>query len=103
MLGYLVIAALACSIGFVLAGILASNRTGALSDRLALAERTLADQTALTEELTQAVRELLASLPPDPGKNDAAVAAAREALSRSEDRADELYASVPEPAVKEIL
>lgn len=59
MLEFLVTAAVACSAGFVMGGLVSSAKVLALYDRLSIAERTIEEQTALVRDLTNTMRDFL--------------------------------------------
>lgn len=59
MIAYLVICMISASLGLIIGGVLASTKVNDLYERLAIAERDLAEQTAVVQDLTSAISDVL--------------------------------------------
>jgi hypothetical protein len=81
LLGYLVIAGIGGSAGFLLGALLGLSRIGALHARLASHEQALAARQQRLADLGEAVRPLLAELDDEPA-HAATIARARHLLTR---------------------
>lgn len=86
MLEYLVTAAVSCSVGVVIGGLVSSAKIGDLYERIALAERTLEEQTDLVKNLTNTMREFLGAFDARMvnGIGPDALSAAQSSLAKSD-------------------